>query len=521
LRAPLVLAAVIVALASGRSSALAVEARFAVVIGNNGGLAEEPTLRYAESDARRIARILIEIGGFAPDQTTLLQGRSVDDVRKALREARDRLESAAEDGLLLVYYSGHADGDSLHLAGSRLPLDELRSLVRERAIATRIMIIDACRSGALTAVKGAHPGQSFEVRLAPGDDPHGLAIITSSAAGEESQESPQLQASFFTHHFATGLLGAADRDGDGDVTIAEAYAYAAGHTVAATSATWAGPQHPTYNLDLGGRHELVLTHPGGGAGSGRAVGHLTLGRPGWYFIRRQSDGSLVAEVTGDDAEHPLALAPGQYEVLQRAGDHLMVGDYTVVQASNTEVDDRRMTRVDFGRVIRKGGSTRTRAVGVFANAGVRGPLMSLGTGASTGLGARVDIRPVTVVALADWAQSSTNNQLGSRLETTELGFKVLALRAIDFPKLTIAAGAEGGVSRLAQTSTDQLPATRSYAPLLGPAVLLEIPVWRRFFAWLQAEAPAYLVDAAGPDRSGSTYHIAITYRASLALGGYF
>ena len=58
------------------------------------------------------------------------------------------------------------------------------------------------------------------------------------------------------------MRGDADRDHDGRVTLDEAYAYAYGRTVAATAATRAGAQHPTYAFDLKGAGDVVLTQPG-------------------------------------------------------------------------------------------------------------------------------------------------------------------------------------------------------------------------------------------------------------------
>jgi hypothetical protein len=85
--------------------------------------------------------------------------------------------------------------------------------------------------------------------------------MTSSAEGEDSQESDALSGSFFTHYFNSGLIGAADQNHDGLVTLAEAFSFASEQTYRATVATAAGPQHPTFRFDLGGRQDLVLARP--------------------------------------------------------------------------------------------------------------------------------------------------------------------------------------------------------------------------------------------------------------------
>src|SRR5207249_4450049 len=129
----------------------------------------------------------------------------------------------------------HADTEHLHLRGTHLPMDELRRAVADSPAGARVLVLDACRSGALTRVKGGRPAPSFDVRAeAVSGGPQGFVILTSSAAGEASQESDKLGASFFTHYLASALIGASDRNGDGVVTLAEAFSYAADRTVAAT-----------------------------------------------------------------------------------------------------------------------------------------------------------------------------------------------------------------------------------------------------------------------------------------------
>ena len=47
------------------------------------------------------------------------------------------------------------DGQSLHLGRSRLELSELRDLTTASPAEARVLVVDSCRSGALTRVKGA------------------------------------------------------------------------------------------------------------------------------------------------------------------------------------------------------------------------------------------------------------------------------------------------------------------------------------------------------------------------------
>src|SRR6185295_7912191 len=111
---------------------------------------------------------------------------------------------------------------------------------------------------ALTRVKGGRPVESFQIGVDDQLRNEGYAIITSSAAGEDAQESDALGSSIFTHHFLAGLRGVADGNGDHLVTLGEVYTYAAEQTVKASIATVAGTQHATFDYDLRGRTDPVL-----------------------------------------------------------------------------------------------------------------------------------------------------------------------------------------------------------------------------------------------------------------------
>lgn len=237
--------------------------RIAVVVGSNHGDASHAVLRYAEQDAAKLSTVLGELGGLAPTDLLLLRGPTVAVVRAALDEAARRVASwhAERRGqaVLLFYFSGHSDGQVLELSDQALPFSELRQRLAASGADVRLVIVDSCRSGALLALKGGTLGQAFDIRLADDLASTGEALIASSAADEAALESSEIGASFFSHHLVSGLRGGADLNGDGLVTLAEAFQYAASRTLRATSDTLVGPQHAAYDYHLAGRGDLVLT----------------------------------------------------------------------------------------------------------------------------------------------------------------------------------------------------------------------------------------------------------------------
>ncbi len=225
--------------------------RWALVVGENAGAGEDEPLRYAERDAQRLLEVLQEVGSVAPATTLSLYGANATRVRQALAELSTRLarEGTRADQLIL-YISSHADEGALHLAGTRLPVSELTDFLARAPVGVALLVLDSCRSGAVTRLKGLKPLGGSEVRV-DAASVEGRVILSSSGPDELAQESEELQGSFFTHHLVAALRGAADRSGDGRVTLEEAYGYAYARTVESTFATRGGMQRPSYRVGGG------------------------------------------------------------------------------------------------------------------------------------------------------------------------------------------------------------------------------------------------------------------------------
>src|SRR4029077_39252 len=138
-------------------------------------------------------------------------------------------------------------------------------------------------------VKGGAPVPPFDIRLDERVPGEGAVFLTSSSASEDSQESEEIKGSFFTHALISGLLGAADENGDGRVTLDEAYRYAYEATLRASSRTLAGVQHPTFESEVRGQAVVVLATLEAKAPS-RAWVALPEGRA-WLLLQSSQDGA--------------------------------------------------------------------------------------------------------------------------------------------------------------------------------------------------------------------------------------
>jgi len=312
--AALALAAPLAAMAAGN--------RVAVVAGVNTGAPQRARLWFAEQDAQQFARTLGELGDFGPDQVELVRGGGTEGFRAALRRAESKLaraKAAGERTLLVVFYSGHAGAEGLEFGAETLAYAELRAAAAASSADAKVVIVDACEAGLLTQVKGARAEERVDF-LIPVEGVQGTAFIASTAVGEAAQESAALGGSFFTHHLDVGLRGAADADGDGLVTLAEAFRYTASATVADTSATRVGAQHPTYDFKMSGRGDVVL------ADLRRAEARLVLpADQGALYVLKGPRG-LVAEVPAGATTVSLAVPAGAYALERRAPNGRATGD---------------------------------------------------------------------------------------------------------------------------------------------------------------------------------------------------
>lgn len=314
--------------------------RYTLVVGANFGGDDRPRLRYAVSDAERVARVLVELGGVEPANEIVLKDPKVRDFVEALGRLGRRLDegrkAAASDGgrtEVLFYYSGHADEKGLLLGDDRVSYQSLRDRLDDVPADVRIAVLDACASGAFTRLKGGRARPPF---LVDASNTRGHAFLTSSAATEAAQESDRIGASYFTHYLVSGFRGAADTSGDGLVTLNEAYQFAFTETLGRTVDTRGGAQHPSYDINLTGAGDVVMTD----VRQTTATLVLEEDLEGRVFIRTPRQ-QLVAELYKPKGRRiELGLEPGAYEVRVEAERAAMstrteLGDgATVVLASN-------------------------------------------------------------------------------------------------------------------------------------------------------------------------------------------
>ncbi len=443
--------------------------RVAVVVGANIGDDDEKPLKYAERDARRVAAVLQELGGVDQSDVVLLLGPNADTFELSLRSTFERLEQSGDEIVLFVYYSGHADSTSMHLGGTRYSLARLKSSLEDAPADVKVLILDACRSGEVTRVKGAVPAKPFELDSSSWDVGEGIAIITSAASGEDAQESDRIEGSFFTHHFVSGLLGAADVSADGIVTLSEAYEYAYRETLRSTSRARA-IQHPTYAFDIRGRRDLAVTAP---RRKFEGMGKLQLQAAGSYVIFDQDrEGTVVAEVRVEDPTE-IALAEGAYFVRRRHKGNVYEVKADIVQKHRTTVEPHHMDRVSTGRVVRKGGADRDRAAwGIVTGAGVSGEVLRQTTSVPHAmLGLQLDLSAISLQLRTRLGTAAFDNGFVQTRQNL-VGLDLAALSLLDLRSFFMGGGLRFGADFYSVTfPSDADEATRNSLAGRGSALL--------------------------------------------------
>lgn len=330
--------------------------RFTLVIGANVGGAERARLQYAVSDAERFARVLVELGGVPPENEIVLRQPKLRDLIDGFDRLTAKVETARRAAAangdrteVLVYYSGHADEQGLLLGSDRYSYRSLRERLDLIPADVRIAVLDACASGAFTRIKSGKARPAFLVDEA--SNMRGHAFLTSSAANEAAQESDRIRASYFTHYFVSGLRGAADLSGDKKVTLNEAYQFAFNETLGRTVDTKAGPQHPSYDINLSGTGDVVMTD------LRQTTATIVLGEDldGRFYIRNAKQQLVVELYKPRGRRVELGVEAGAYEIRMEIPRAAMVAKTEVQEGARVELEPRQFGRAAVETTQKRGG----------------------------------------------------------------------------------------------------------------------------------------------------------------------
>jgi hypothetical protein len=274
---------------------------------------------------------------------------ALDLLQSRVAEARRLNGTAGGRTEVLFYYSGHADEQGLLLGDDRYSYRSLRDRLDQIPSDVRIAVLDACASGAFTRPKGGRARPAFLVDESA--NMRGHAFLTSSAATEAAQESDRIRASYFTHYLVSGFHGAADLSGDGKVTLGEAYQFAFNETLGRTVDSKGGPQHPSYEINLSGTGDVVMTDVR------QMSGTLVIGEEldGRFFVRNAAQELIVEMYKPRGRRVELGVEPGTYDVRLDVQKSSLVAKVQVADGVRFALDAKQFGPAAVEATRRRGG----------------------------------------------------------------------------------------------------------------------------------------------------------------------
>ena len=170
----------------------------------------------------------------------------------ALSTLRDLTQRVTERDTLFVYIAGKGavlktdEGTSSYLLlydsvlerdrieQTSLPLDRLRDFLAQAKARLLVLLIDLrdIEYREMTQVGGGGgapggPPTDFYARIFPQEKEKskGRVLLAAASPGQRSHESKEVRQGAFTYYLLDGVGGAADGDGDGQVSVREVYEY--------------------------------------------------------------------------------------------------------------------------------------------------------------------------------------------------------------------------------------------------------------------------------------------------------
>lgn len=286
---------------------------YAVVIGISQYREEViPKVAYAVRDAQTVAALLETQSGIPKSHIRLLTNAKA--TGNDLRSIGDWLRMRVKpDSIVYVYYAGHGTPDPKtgeaylvpwdghpDFPSGLYPLHELYTTLNNLATKDIVVMLDSCFSGATgrsVLAKGARPMVlSVESRFTAFKN---VVVLAASTGNQISSDSEKYGHGLFTHSLLLGLLGAADADKDGMVTLSEIFPYVHDH-VAQTA------------IDELNREQTPVLIPDDKSLGPRAVLALSMTMPG------EKQNSATAGLTeAPSKERALASVQNQLDELER------------------------------------------------------------------------------------------------------------------------------------------------------------------------------------------------------------
>lgn len=206
------------------------EKRYAILIGNQAyENSDFSPLNSPHADVDALDAVLRDETKGRFDSVEVLKEADREDALDAIEDA---LKAKGKNDLLLIYFSGHGktndDGD-LYLAASNtdsnrletrgISADQISKWLGRSSVDKTVLILDCCHAGAFA--QGFKSGDELQTKTDGYARAGGSYVLMACDAYELARDGADGALSFMTEHIVEGLSGAADANGDGNITVDE------------------------------------------------------------------------------------------------------------------------------------------------------------------------------------------------------------------------------------------------------------------------------------------------------------
>ncbi|HCT72300.1 MAG TPA: hypothetical protein DF409_16490 [Bacteroidales bacterium] len=199
-------------------------------------------LRFTVTDAQKFNNFLQSPkGGRVPASNIKLLLNSQATHASILEAGRQMFAKADENDRIVFFFSGHGSEtgflpyDVNNRGNPMLEHDQVKALFAASKASAKLIFADACHSGSIrkevTTSAPADVLASLGIKSTlPQSNRRNVAIMLSSAGDQISFEYPSINQGVFSYYLIDGLSGAADKNHDNLITIAETYYYVRDNT---------------------------------------------------------------------------------------------------------------------------------------------------------------------------------------------------------------------------------------------------------------------------------------------------
>lgn len=172
-----------------------------------------PNLHLTTKDAQTIVDLYSK--NASVDYAILLDGRATKD--RILRAIKKVFNKASSEDIVVFFFSGHGYPGGFCAYDGNLGYDEVRKAMSHSKSKSKMMFVDACRSGGMRVDRSTTQNAVASAKKA------NVMLFLSSRNNENSIERGDMKNGFFTTYLQKGLKGNADSNRDRVISAKELF----------------------------------------------------------------------------------------------------------------------------------------------------------------------------------------------------------------------------------------------------------------------------------------------------------